>query len=156
MVEMGFKQLLKVHQGHIKNNMDILIDDLVKRRDEHDMDKLTNPLIFDVYDRHFAILKTIDYGTDEYYNYEREHFDQAHQLHAQTPHHFYSHRYQGPEPNLIDLLEAIVDIYSSNVQYSNDPSLEYVLGVIKDKGIVETDLEQLVYNTLKLLKEKNE
>ncbi len=150
---MEFEQLLKIHKSYITSNMNKLIIELENRRDTHDNDKLFNEIVFDIYNKHFKHLKAIEFGTKEYYQYEQDHFDIAHQIHAQNRHHFYSHRNKTVSPNLVDLLEAVVDIYASNLQYSDNVSIDEVLDVIKGKGICDIDLDTYILNTLKLLEE---
>ena len=89
---MDFKELLEEHQGRVKNEMNNVILDFVKRSQEHDMDKLLDERVASVYEEHFTTLKTFDFGTKEYFDYERENFAGAHEIHAQNRHHFYSFR----------------------------------------------------------------
>jgi len=146
---MDFKELLEEHQGRVKNEMNNVILDFVKRSQEHDMDKLLDPKVASVYEEHFTTLKKIDFGTPEYIAYERKNFASAHEIHAQNRHHFYSFRNTTTEPNLSDLIEAIIDIRSSMEQYNGEFTEEQVLEVLRKKGILDINLEDYILNTLK-------
>ncbi len=155
---MTFEELLKQHQDLLKLHMNYLIKQLEYNRDNHDVDKLENPDIFNIYDKHFTVLKSLDFDSDEYHNYQRDNFGPAHQIHAQNDHHFYSPRNNHTNPTLLDLIEAIVDIYVSNIQYSDNDDIDITLDVIKKSGICNIDVETYIYNTLKELQgeHKNE
>lgn len=152
---MTFEQMLELHKNLVNENMETIINDLVTRMQEHDMDKINDPEIYAIYKEHFPALKTIAYGTPEYFAYEKNHFEVAHQKHAQNDHHFYSHRNNTTKPNLLDLIEAIVDIYSSNLQYSKEANHAMVLETIKNKGIYNVPIEEFISNTLSLLEGEN-
>ena len=146
---MNFKDLLEEHQQRVRNGLNDVILDFVKRSQEHDMDKLLDERVASVYEEHFTTLKTFDFGTKEYFDYERENFAGAHEIHAQNRHHFYSFRNTTTKPNLNDLIEAMIDIRSSMEQYNGDFTDEEVLEVYRKKGILDISLEEYILNSLK-------
>jgi len=146
---MDFKELLEEHQHRVRGELNNVILDFVKRSQEHDMDKLLDERVANVYEEHFTTLKTIEFGTEEYYNYERKNFASAHEIHAQNRHHFYSFRNTTTKPNLSDLIEAMIDIRSSMEQYNGNFTDEEVLEVLKKKGILDVSLEEYILNSLK-------
>lgn len=151
-----FKQMLKQHKTLLNENINIVINELITRSQEHDMDKLYDPRVASVYEKHFADLKKIPFGTAQYLEYEREYFTQAHMLHAQARHHFYSSKNKKVnDPNLIDLLEAVIDIYVSNKQYNDELDIDSIIKTMKIKGLMKVSLEEYIYNTIKNL-EQNE
>ncbi|MGL5020497.1 MAG: DUF5662 family protein, partial [Mycoplasmatales bacterium] len=138
-------------QTYVREDLNKVILDLINRSQTHDEDKIFNDIQNEAYEKHFATLKSIPYATKEYYKYEQENFYEAHQSHAQNDHHFYSHRNTHTEPDIIDLLEAIIDINASNKQYSSG-SIDHTMNTLKKKGILDISLEEFILNTLKNLK----
>ncbi len=151
---MEFKELFAKHLLIYHNDMNNIIFDLIKRSQEHDLDKLLNKEIYDIYETHFPNLKKIKFGTKEYLDFERDNFLPAHLLHAQCRHHYYSEKNTKTEPNILDLMEAIVDINASVQQYG-DSSIDKVMDALKAKKIFEYSLEEYVYNTLKTIGSQN-
>jgi len=152
---MDFKKLLEEHQKRVRKNINKVLLNLLTRSQVHDEDKIYNKEIYNIYKKHFPKLKEIPYGTPEYKEYEQGNFKKAHQLHAQNDHHFYSQYNNHTKPNLIDLLEATIDIYSSMEQYNEVGArdTEEVLSNIKKKGITEIELDEYLRNTIDFLKE---
>lgn len=152
----NFVDLLKTHKKMYNAVMNPLINELVSRSQEHDLDKLYDPRIFKVYQKHFPELKKIEFGTEEYLKYEHDNFYQAHMLHAQKRHHFYSSKNQETtDPNLIDLLEVVVDIYVSNKQYNKTANKQTVMDALEMKGVFNVDLKEFVENTVDKLENLN-
>ncbi len=148
----NFVELLKTHKKMYNDAMNQIISELISRSQTHDLDKLYDPRIFEIYQEHFPKLKKIEFGTEEYLKYEHENFYHAHMLHAQQRHHFYSPKNEATtDPNLIDLLEAVVDIYVSNKQYNEKTTKKTVMDALELKGVFEIDLKQFVENTIKKL-----
>lgn len=147
---MKYLDMLEIHKSYVSNALSVVIMDLINKSVEHDNDKIFNEEIFNVYNDHFTILKQMKYGTDEYIAYERTHFAIAHQLHALNDHHYYSRYNTHTLPTLMDLIEAVVDVYVSDKQYSSqDFDVENVIAVLKRKGALNVTLEELIENTLK-------
>lgn len=155
---MEFEQLLNIHIKLYEVEMNKHLEDIKNRIIIHDKDKINNPIIYNIYKEHFPKLKQLEFGSDAYKKYERDNFKEAHYLHAQNDHHFYSHNNTQTKPNLIDLLEAVTDIYVSNKQYSpNNLNVDNLLEVFKQKGILDLSLEEYLENTINtILGEKNE
>ncbi len=148
----NFVELLKIHKEMYNETMNPLINELIMRSQEHDLDKLYDPRIFKTYQEHFPLLKKIEFGTEEYLKYEHDYFYQAHMLHAQKRHHFYSPKNnQTNDPDILDLLEAVVDIYVSNKQYNQGATTKTVMDVLKTKGVFDVTLEEFVKNTIEKL-----
>ena len=150
---MQFVDLLSEHQKLFRNDLNSIVFDFIKRGQVHDNDKINNPIIYQTYKKHFPNLKRIPFGTSEYYNFEEEHFNEAHMLHAQNGHHFYSTKNETTVPNLIDFIEAIVDINASNKQYTTEYNIDEVMKSIKSKGIFDITLESLTRETIKYINE---
>ncbi len=150
--ETSFIDLLQRHKQLFNDNFTPLINEMIKRIQDHDMDKIYNPTIYNIYAEHFIHLKQIPFSTQEYLDYEKKYFWDAHMLHAQNRHHFYSKKnYEVTDPNLIDLIEAIIDIYVSNLQYNDTTSVDSILDVLKTKGILDISLETYIKNTLDVI-----
>lgn len=151
-MENEFRKLLNTHLSLVRNDLNICILDLVKRSQNHDLDKLFDLEQNIVYERHFPEIKKLEFGSAEYMEYHRQFFDHASILHSQNDHHFYSKHNQHTEPNLIDLLEAIIDINASNKQYSQK-GIEQTINICERKGMFDIDLKEYVYNTLKMIED---
>lgn len=151
---MDFIGLLEQHLEIVRYDINKVSNDLLIRGQVHDQDKIFNKTVYNTYEKYFAELKKIDFGTPEYFKFERDYFDAAHQIHAQNRHHFYSPRNVEVKPNLIDLLEAVIDINASNKQYNPNSKSQDVLDVFVKKGITKIDLEEYLLNTLEFLNEK--
>lgn len=145
---MSFDELINYHRKKMEQQLLLVSKEFEKRAKEHDLDKLENEEIYNVYKEHFPKLKKIQYGTDEYFKYERKHFEKAHQIHAQNRHHYYSPRNNLEDINLFDLIEAIIDISESAKQYGD---FQKVRESIKNKKILDYELEELIKNTIKYL-----
>ncbi len=151
-----FKQMLSVHRELMNQSMNEIIKELVERTQKHDMDKLLDPRVAEVYEEHFPKLKQIPFGTEEYLAYEHQHFWNAHMIHAQKRHHFYSEKNKEvSDPNIIDLLEAVVDIYVSNKQYNENPKIDEILLTMEKKGILDYSLEEYIKNTLESIDKRD-
>ncbi len=143
-----FEKLLFEHLKLIHKKLEQSSNEMLKRAQEHDMDKLQNPIINETYIEHFTKLKNIPFGTQEYFNYEKENFEAAHQLHAQNRHHYYSKKNKLEDINLFDVLEAIIDISQSAKQYGDFDGYKKSL---KNKQIFNYELEELIVNTVNYL-----
>lgn len=151
---MHFIELLEEHIGLVQEGINKVTVDLITRSQVHDQDKIFNSTVFQTYERHFVDLKKIEFGTKEYYQFEKDYFDEAHEIHAQNRHHFYSPRNVTTKPNLIDLLEAVIDINASNKQYNKNGTNSEILQVLVNKGITNINLEEYLANTLEFLNEE--
>ncbi len=151
--ETDFITLLAEHKRLFNHHFNLMINEMIERSQSHDMDKIYNKSTFDTYNRHFTELKQIPFGTAEYLQYEEDYFWDAHMSHAQNRHHYYSNKNNSvDDPNLIDLLEAIIDIYVSNLQYNEEVTTAKVMAVLTAKGIMDIDLESYIENTINRIK----
>ncbi len=151
----NFEDMINIHKSMIKEDYNLICDHLSARADEHDIDKQSPGFVRYVYDEHFPTLKKIEFGTKEYKQYEKEHFAEAHRLHAQNRHHYYNPLNEVDDIDLFDLLEAIVDIKQSQKQYS-DYQIDLIMKTFKEKGVLNLDLEKLAYNTILRIEKLNE
>lgn len=147
-----FNKLITKHIQSVNGELQKVSEELQRRGQEHDHDKIEKGYVNDVYENYFPQLKKIDFGSAEYLEFEREHFSQAHYMHVQNRHHFYDHRNQTTDVNLFDFLEAIIDIKESNKQYSTF-DIDNVMAIIKSKGLFEQSLEEMTRNTISALEE---
>jgi hypothetical protein len=151
-MENEFRKLLNTHLNLVRNDLNICIIDLVKRSQTHDLDKIFDIEQNIVYEKHFSKIKKFEFGSQEYIEYHNQYFNHASFLHSQNDHHYYSKFNTQTTPNLIDLLEAIIDINASNKQYSQK-GIDATLEICKQKGIFEIDIKEYVSNTLKMIDE---
>ena len=152
-MENEFRKLLDTHLNMVRNDLNTCVIDIIKRSQTHDLDKIFDHNQNIVYEHHFPTIKKIEFGSQEYIDYHHKYFYHSSVLHSQNDHHFYSKHNQVTKPNLIDLLEAVIDINASNKQYSNK-GFEQTIAICEQKGIFEIDIKEYVYNTLKMLEDK--
>lgn len=151
----NFDDMFKIHKKMIKSDYENIHNYLDFQQENHDLDKVNNKEIYEIYKQHFPKLKELEYGSEEYHAYEREHFKPAHKLHANNRHHYYSPLNNLTDIDIFDLLESIIDIRQSQNQYSQF-NVESVMASIRKKGILNLDIESLVYHTLIKLGELDE
>lgn len=150
-----FEKMISTHKQMINLDFENVCQYLSHKAAVHDDDKVKSGYVNDVYQEHFPKLKKIEFNTLEYKAYEREHFKEAHNLHAQNRHHYYNPLNALDDIDLFDLLEAVIDIRQSQKQYS-EYSIERIMHTFEDKGVLELDIEKLTYNTLRKLEELSE
>lgn len=151
-METDFKTLLNQHLEMVDKKLVLSSMILCERAVEHDKDKIFNPIVYAAYNKYFPELKKIPFGTEEYKNFEKKYFDQAHQIHAQNRHHFYSPRNHLDDINLFDLIEAIIDISESSRQYGEFKNYKNAL---RAKGVYDYDLEEMINNTVEYLNSRD-
>lgn len=153
---MEFEELLALHKRNINDALKIVSDEIINKASLHDMDKLDNKEIYDVYKEHFKTLKSIPFGTDEYKKYQISYMEYAQRLHAQNNrHHFYDFRNTMNDINLLDFIEAVVDIYVSQKQYEGYNSEKYLLS-LERRGILDMSLRDLISNTIQFIESKSD
>ncbi len=143
-----FDELIKYHKEKMEEKLLFVSEEFSKRSKEHDNDKIENKEVYNVYKEYFPKLKKFPFGSKEYNDFERKYFDKAHQIHAQNRHHFYSNRNNLEDVNLFDLIEVIIDISESAKQYGD---YNKTMESLKNKQILNYDLEELIKNTLEYL-----
>ena len=148
-----FEIMLDKHLSLVKKQLLLCSKEMQKRALEHDQDKLNDININQTYKKYFPELKKIPFGTEEYFEFEKIHFLEAHKKHAQNRHHYYSSKSKVKDVNLFDILEAIIDISQSSKQYNNSCSVEESL---RKKNIFDYELEEIICNTINYLEEKTE
>lgn len=151
MSERSFMELYKEHLDMVRHKLLLSSTELIERGYVHDEDKIFNPKVNKVYVEKFPELKKIEFGTTAYKKFEEDYFQEAHQIHVQNRHHFYSKKNNTQDVNLFDLLEAIIDISESGKQYKN---LDYKKS-FKAKGLYDLNLEKIIDNTVEYLNEKD-
>lgn len=150
-----FDKLIKVHKQMIESDFENICEYLRTKAVVHDNDKIEEGYVNSVYEEHFPKLKQIEFGTEEYVAYERNHFAKAHYLHSQNRHHYYNPNNELDDIDLFDLIEAIVDMKQSQKQYSQF-DMDILLKTFYDKGTLDLDLESLVINTVMRIESLNE
>lgn len=142
-----FEKLLACHKQLVNGEFSRVAAYLTHRGITHDDDKLLVEDIKRSYDLHFSDLKKIKFGTDEYYQFEKEYLSEAQALHAENRHHYYNQLNNINDVNLIDLLEVIIDIRQSQIQY-NSFDKEKLIASLQKCGALDHTLEELVANTI--------
>lgn len=151
----NFEQMISIHKRMINNDFQNIINYLNEKAISHDDDKILPGEVNDTYVQHFPKLKQIEFGTKEYLDYEQRYFKTAHNLHAQNRHHYYSPLNDMQDVDLFDVLEAMVDIRQSQRQYAGY-DINCIMNTFKQKGVLDFDLEKVVFNTLKRLESFDE
>ncbi|WOO87275.1 DUF5662 family protein [Mollicutes bacterium LVI A0039] len=151
----NFQKMISTHKAMIEKEYAAVCDYMQTTAKNHDNDKTEEGYVKGIYEEHFPTLKTFEFGSKEYKQYEQAHFKEAHRQHVQNRHHFYSVDNTQEDTDLFDLLEAIIDIRLSQRQYSNY-DIDVIMQTFKNKGVLDLNIEELARNTLLKLEQISE
>jgi hypothetical protein len=111
----------EVHRRNVRNVMNMIImSELEKRRDNHDVSKLQSPEK-EVYDKYIPKLKLYQYGTPEYLELREEMAKNGLSHHFKMNRHHPEHFKNGiDDMNIIDLVEMISDWFAASLVSDRD------------------------------------
>ena len=145
-------QITENHKNNVKNIMDVIINELYERADNHDNSKVEEPEL-PMFIEFLSQIKNYKYGTKEYNDfvatneYCKHHFD----VNNHHPEHF-KNGVHGM--NLINITEMFSDWISASIQRSNYSKRdEMVDNIIKlcEKFKIDILLTQILINTVDLV-----
>lgn len=153
----GFYKNYSDHLLEARYLLDILSNNLKFKSRDHDSDKVFDKDINECYETYYPELKKIPYYDEdgnrnkEYLDYEEKYMREAMSKHViLNSHHFYDWKNDG-SATLLDLLEAVIDVYSSIIINTEEPlELEKFIDIIKKKGML-IDIEDMIANTIREL-----
>ena len=105
-----FRTDLVDHKKKIGKIMSSAVSELTVRAVNHDLDKIENDIIFEIYEEYSERWRNAPFRSAEHFKIKEE-MKEAHDLHALQDHHFYSDKnpLEKDVINLFDHLENIVD-----------------------------------------------
>ena len=140
------------HINQVVKYIDVCIDELVYRANNHDNSKLKDPEkeIFDIYT---PKLKDTTYGSEEYNTYLSEMkvaLDHHYKHNRHHPEHFNSNI---SKMNLIDIIEMICDWLAATKRHSNGNIYKSIEHNQKRFGYSD-ELKQIFINTIDILEKE--
>lgn len=153
----GFYKNYSDHLLEARYLLDILSNNLKHHSRVHDSDKVFDKDINECYEKYYPELKKIPYYDEdgnrnkEYLDYEEKYMREAMSKHVIiNPHHYYDWK-NSNSATLLDLLEAVIDVYSSIIINTEKPlELEIFIDIIKKKDML-IDIEDMIANTIREL-----
>lgn len=150
----GFRKIYYNHISEVKRIMYTLLHSYYY--DGHDSDKMCNKMIFDSYNKYYEELKKIPYldengnRNQEYIDFEDKYMCEAMTAHcANEDHHYYDWK-NIHKSDLIDMIEAIVDIYVAKSQSLKDDeeiNLNKFTEMLESRGVTKM-LDEKIAHTL--------
>lgn len=142
------------HIKAVRDNINFLIMELEERAKTHDLSKFS-PEELPLFDKYTPILKTLEYGTEEY-------FENLKQLKPALDHHYKNNRHH-PEHfkfsgisgmNLIDIMEMVADWVAASKRTKDGNVYKSLLTNVK-RFSIEPQLAAILQNTLDLMESNN-
>lgn len=133
------------HIELVQKNMDLLINELLQRSNNHDQSKLYSPEK-ETFDKYIPLLKDVKFGTPEYTKLRQEMYENGLKHHFQSSRHHPEHFKNGiNDMNLVDIVEMFIDWYSASMR--SDTSFEKGLEYNIKKFKVSPQLAEIFKNT---------
>ena len=146
-----------IYYNHVSKVKKIMFNILNSYKYLHDADKMNDKSIFEAYNKYYVDLKKIPYNDEngnrnqEYLDYEEKYLCEAMSKHcANQTHHYYDWKNIN-HSNLLDMIEAIVDIYVSVTEYlEKDKKLNLInfCKTLNLKQVFEFIHEKIIYTIL--------
>lgn len=130
------------------------IGELVKRSNEHDLSKLSDPEL-QLFTEYTPKLKDVEYGSQEYKDFLvglKPALDNHYATNSHHPEH-YSEGISGM--NLFDVLEMMCDWKASSLRGKNG-NLQKSMSIQKDKLNIDNQLFSVMSNTVKMIEKMSE
>jgi len=145
-----FVDRLKSHKLSVQFGTQRVIDDLVKRSNIHDEDKLSDDEFEGFYES-IDNLNSVKFGTDEYYQALR-HMKPALDLHyARSVHHPQHFENGVNDMNLMDIIEMFIDWKCASSALGDNINFEESLKINKERFKISDQLYSVLMNTAKHL-----
>ena len=137
------------HIERVGQFLDVVIIELIRRREQHDQTKLTSPEV-EAFDEMTKYLKQLSFGTPEYEASKKK-------LGSALTHHYAAWRHH-PEHfkngirdmNLVDIVEFFCDCRAASERH-NDGNIRKSLDVLQERFEFGNELKQILINTIELL-----
>ena len=139
------------HIKEVRTNINKVIYDLIDRANRHDASKLVSPEV-EAFDKLTPILKTLEYGSEEYQKNLDELGVALEHHYANNRHHPQWHENGIKGMNLVDIVEMLCD-WGAAVKRMNKGSIEESIEINQERFGYSDELKQIFYNTLPLLGE---
>lgn len=150
-----YREMLLTHKNNVASELDRVAKELVRIGENHDSDKFL-PENYNILTKHYPILKTFKWGSDEYINYQKKYLTPVAKKHAKcSRHHYNSKDYAYDiDVDLFDIFEILIDMRQSQLQYQpHNYTAENIISNMGDGKILNLTMEEVIFNTLKKIEE---
>ena len=147
MNESKFKTLR--HIEAVRNFINVVISELLKKQEQHDQSKLEPPEV-DIFDKYTPKLKNCTYGSEEYKQNMKGMKVAIDHHNGCNRHHPEHHTLGIQDMNLIDLIEMICDWKAASLRHA-DGDIMKSLAINMDRFGYSEDLYQVFANTVRFI-----
>lgn len=154
-ISTGFFKIYNDHVSKVKRLCDRFSYELSSNAKYHDSDKIMKDDILKAYAIYYPELKKIPYFEEdgvtrnkEYLDYEEKYMEEPMSKHCMYENHHYYDWKNSHDATLMDMIEAIFDVYTAITLSSNESlDLKRFTEIIKSKGIID-NIEEKIINTI--------
>lgn len=141
------------HIETVRNYLDAIIKDFIRRGEEHDQTKLEPPEV-EIFEVYTAKLRDCTYGSEEYKQNMREMRVAIDHHNAHNRHHpeFFKDGIYGM--TLLDLLEMLCDWKAASMRHS-DGDIFKSLEINQERFGYSNELKKILFNTIKYIETMN-
>ena len=140
------------HIANVVKFMNIIVCELLKRAQEHDTSKLSEPELA-AFTKHTENLKSCTYGSHQYDKFLEELKPTLEHHYSNNRHHPEHYKNGVNDMNLIDLVEMLVDWKSASLRH-NDGNLLKSISINSKRFGIDSQLTKIFKNTADLLNVK--
>ena len=140
----------KEHIKKVSGYVDMCIDELTIRGDEHDHDKIDDPVEKKLFDEYSPKLANCTYGSDEYKEFLKGLKPALDKHYANNRHHPEHFKNGMKDMNLIDMIELICDWKASSERH-DDGDIYKSIELNQKRFNYSDDIKALLKNTVDFL-----
>lgn len=140
----------KEHIERVSGYVDMCIDELTVRGDEHDHDKIDDPVEKKLFDEYSPKLANCTYGSDEYKEFLKGLKPALDKHYANNRHHPEHFKNGMKDMNLIDMIELICDWKASSERH-DDGDIYKSIELNQKRFNYSDDVKALLKNTVDFL-----
>lgn len=137
------------HIEKVRNYLNVMVSELLKRAQYHDQSKLQQPEV-GLFTEYTTKLAECTYGSEEYNNYKLAMKPALDHHYANNRHHPEHWKDGIDDMNLIDLIEMLVDWKAASERH-NDGNIRRSIEINKDRFNMSSQLCRIFENTVDLL-----
>lgn len=140
------------HIERVRNLLNVLVKDLLRRAEKHDQSKLESPEV-ELFTEMTPKLAACTYGSEEYERFRKELGPALAHHYANNSHHPEHYANGVNDMNLLDVLEMFVDWKAASERH-NDGNLRRSIQINTSRFGLSPQLVQILNNTVGLLENK--
>lgn len=140
------------HIERVRNLLNAVVFDLLRRGERHDQSKLASPEV-EMFTKYTPLLAKMTYGSEEYERCRQEMGEGIRHHHANNPHHP-EHWIDGiNDMSLLDVLEMLVDWKAASERH-DDGDVFRSIEVNSGRFAISPQLRRILENTARILEGK--